>query len=139
MTSHKPVALLLLLSFSSALPVSAGDIRDSAERHAMSLAAQSGPGTVAAAVNPHRKAALILGGVGAATLAIGLLRNVPKQCADLGFTAYCSVGSDTKLVVAGLGVMAAGGAMYLVGEGKKKSVGIGIVPDGVRIEQRIRF
>jgi len=139
MNLHKSAAILLLFTFSSTAPAAAGSIRESAERHASMISAQSTAPTASPVSNPHRKAALILGSVGAATLTIGLLRNVPKQCADFAFTAYCSLGSDTKLVVAGLGAMAAGGALYLVGEGKRKSTAIGFVPYGVSVQQRIRF
>ncbi len=137
-TVRRSTAILVLFSSLWTAPAAAGELRRSAERHAEAVAAQAGTLGMAASVNPHKKTALILGGVGAATLAIGLLRNVPKKCANVTYTAYCSIGSDTKLVVAGLAVMGAGGAMYFIGEGKK-SIGIAFVPQGVAVQQRIRF
>ncbi len=139
MTLHKSIATLLITSLLGAVPVTAGELRQSAERHAAAMSAQSGALSPVAGVNPNKKKALILAGLGGATMAIGLLRTVPKDCVNTSFGAYCGAGADTKLIVAGAAVAGAGGVLYLVGEKKKASIGISFVPDGVAVQQRMRF
>ena len=87
--------------------------------------AQSGTTSAAAPVNPNKKKALILGGLGAGTLAVALLKD--------------PVGADGKLLVVSFALAGAGAAVYVIGEKKKASIGIGFVPNGVTVQQRIRF
>jgi hypothetical protein len=135
-------SLLFLIPLWST-PAAALDLRSLAERHAAADADRAVPPAVAPSQNPNERVAKVLGGVGAAMVLWGVVYKTGVECKDTStstaFGVQCGETMNKTLVFGGLAVAGAGGAMYLVGEGKKKSIGIGISPSGAGVRARVRF
>ena len=105
---------------------------------AMQTAAPVAP-VAAPKENPNKKIALILGGIGAGFVVLGVVHKSGVACKITDTSFSCGETVNKGLIVVGLVAGAAGAAMYVVGNGKKASTAIGISPSGVGIQQRIRF
>ena len=141
MTLRHTATALLFLGPLWAVPATALDLRESAERHAAMYVAQTVAPAAAPLENPNKKTAEILGGVGAALVILGVVYKSGIECKDTSnsFGFECGQTANKTLVLGGLAVAVAGGVMYFVGEGKKKSIGIGISPSGLGVQTRVRF
>lgn len=111
-----------VLTLSLIVPTPAmASLRESAERHARITAAEQPAASRPA--NPYKTPALVLLGGGGALLLLGLMQD---RGAEVSSTALGNVsvkekgGSKTALTVLGVAAIGGGGALWFMGEGKRK-------------------
>lgn len=128
---------LLVAYLAWAAPVGAEGLLTAAERAVERTSSQAVAPVAAPFENPNKGTAMILGGVGAGLVILGLVHKTGIECKVTDTGGKCGQTTNKGLVIAGLAAGAAAGVVYKKGQRNAPSVVLG--PSLLGVQHTIRF